>query len=475
MTSSPTRTAALYLRVSTAAQAGDERFGLAVQTRAAQQYAQLHGLQIVRTFQDVITGTRATRQELDTLLNVAHQYDAVLVSAVDRLARRTAIAYAVLEELLETGAEVHSADMGLIDPKDEMSSMNFGVRSVFAQSEHMRIAKRLRGGMLAKVREAGRPVIPPSGYGWHKGEIQEEEAQWIRQIYTWAREGQSAHAITTELNRLGAPRRGARWSESSVKYILANPLHKGQYVFGRARKGRGDGRDLVTCTVPAIIPPADWDATQRVIQGRRRGGRPGTRTDAHEFPLAKRLHCGQCGGTLSAVTNEPGPSRPTQRTTQRFYHCYRIYRRDGSRGELCTHRRYYNARTIHPFILDQLRALLTDDAALMAALDVPTPQPLDVTPAIAAIDKRLKNLKLLALDGGLSPTEYKETRQELEAQRDALTAPPNVPLQPNNLTQARDRLAQVLEGDDLADMARTLDLHVTLHPDGRTDLKLAAL
>ena len=167
-----------------------------------------HGLQIVRIFQDVITGTRATRQELDTLLNVAHQYDAVLVSAVDRLARRTAIAYAVLEELLETGAEVHSADMGLIDPKDEMSSMNFGVRSVFAQSEHMRIAKRLRGGMLAKVREAGRPVIPPSGYGWHKGEIQEEEAQWIRQIYTWAREGQSAHAITTELNRLGAPRRG---------------------------------------------------------------------------------------------------------------------------------------------------------------------------------------------------------------------------------------------------------------------------
>jgi hypothetical protein len=111
----------------------------------------------------------------------------------------------------------------------------------------------------------------------------------------------------------------------------------------------------------------------------------------------------------------------------------------------------------------------------MAALDVPTPQPLDVTPAIAAIDKRLKNLKLLALDGGLTPTEYKETRQELEAQRDALTAPANVPLQPNNLTQARDRLAQVLEGDDLAEMARTLDLHVTLHPNGRADLKLAAL
>lgn len=69
------RTAALYLRVSTAAQAGDERFGLAGQTRDATQYASAAGLRIVETYQDVITGTKATR------------YDTVLISAVDRLAR----------------------------------------------------------------------------------------------------------------------------------------------------------------------------------------------------------------------------------------------------------------------------------------------------------------------------------------------------------------------------------------------------
>lgn len=467
------RSAALYLRVSTVAQAGEERFGLAVQTRAAQQYAQLAGLKITHTYQDVITGTRASRDNLDRLLDEASRYDAVLVSAVDRLARRTAIAYAVLEELLDTGAEIHSADMGVVDPKDEMSSMNFGVRSVFAQAEHMRLAKRMRGGMLAKVREAGRPVVPPNGYGWQRGLILEGEAQWIRQMHTWVREGRSTYDITVELNRLAVPRRtGGRWSESTVKYILNNALYKGLYTFGKPRKGRGDGRDLVTCEVEAIIPPHEWDATARILQLRRRGGRPHTRTDAHEFPLAGRLHCGVCGGALIAATNAPHPSRPQRKTAHRYYHCYRVYTRDGSRGERCTHRRSYGVKKLHPFVLDELRALLTDDAALMAALETAPPRPLDTGPALAAIDKRLRNLKLLALDGGLSPAEYRETRAELETQQRALSTPVVTPLAPASLTRARSAVRAALEHEGLAAVAQALDLHVTLWPDGRADLKL---
>ncbi|AFD25801.1 recombinase family protein [Deinococcus gobiensis] len=472
MTPRPT---ALYLRVSTPGQVGEDKFGLEVQTRAAEHYAAAHSLPITQVYQDVITGTRATRKALDQLLDEASRYEVVLVSSVDRLARRTAIAYAVLEELLETGVEVHSADMGIIDPKDEMSSMNFGVRSVFAQAEHMRIAKRLRGGMLAKVR-SGKPVVPLNGYGWKDGQIFEEEAQWVRQMYGWAREGWTAHAILTEMNRLGVPRRTASpWSDSTVKYILRNPVYKGLYSYGGARPSRGDGRDLVTCEVEAIVPPAEWEATQRSISSRKKGGRPFKSKSADEFPLKSRLRCGLCGSTMTAVKNVPQAKGLVPRQAHLAYYCYRVYKRAGMSLELCTHRRHYGAKKIHPFVLEQLHALLLDDQALLAALPSEPPKALDVRPAVAAIEKRLKNLKMLALDGVIPPDEYKETRAELEGQRQALEAPQTIAFVPPNLVAARQKLGEVLASGNLTEIARRLDLRVVVHPDGRLDLLLSAL
>lgn len=467
------RPAALYLRVSTQQQAGLERFGLEAQRADAERYARAAGLKITDTYQDVITGTRASREALDQLLDNAVRHEVVLVSAVDRLARRTAVAYAVLDELMEAGFELHSADMGQIDPKDDMSALNFGVRSVFSDAEHRRITKRLRGGMLAKVR-SGKPVVPPNAYGWVRGEINEAEAQWVREAYRLCREGQPATKITQHLNRHGVPARsGNPWTHSVVLYMLKNPLYKGVYTFGKARKGRGDGRDLVTCEVEAIVPPEEWEAAQRALINRRTGGRPSEHHTLDALPLAKRLTCGQCGGTLTAVTNPPVAYR-SAKSPYHYYHCYNIFARNGQEQPKCSHRRYYGAKKLHPFILDGLRGLLTDDAALTAALHRAPVAPLNTQPAMDAIDKRLRNLKLLALDGAIPPAEYRETRQELEAQKAALQqAGTTLQLSPApDLTRARTLLAAALAQPDLLSVVRALDLHATVYPEGRVDLRL---
>lgn len=463
------------MRVSTSAQTGDDRFGFSIQSAAIERYAAAKRMRIVSTYKDVVTGTSITRDGLQSLIASASTFEAVIISSVDRLGRRVQASYGVLGELLDSGLTVHASDMGEIDQNDDSSATMFAIHTVIADADHRRIAKRLKGGMLAKVR-SGKPVVPPTGYGWRDGEHYEPEAQWIRQMFTWAQEGWSVLKISRELNRLGVTTRtGGRWADSAVKYLLKNPLHKGLYTFGKARKGRGDGRDLVTCEVPAIITAQQWDAVQRSLAQRSTGGRPNT-VDLNVLPLAKRLRCGVCGSTMSAKSHHPHPSRPGSTVTYHDYHCYRTSIRDGKQTEKCTHRRHYGVKKFHPFLLEQLRALAFDDVALLAAINTEPPAPLDTGPAVAAIDKRLKNLKLLALDGGLSPAEYRETREELEAQKAALTAPAaNLKLEPPDLARARRQLLEALSLPALLDTVRALDLQAVVHPDGRVDITLNGL
>jgi len=149
MTSPIRKRAAFYARVSTSPQL--EKFGPAVQREAAQRYAARLGLDIVQTYEDAITGTAARREALDRLLTEAPRYEAVIISSVDWLTRRVPIAYGVLSELAEVGMELHSADMGLIDLDDESSSMQFGIRSLFADADHRCISKRLEASRVSKV------------------------------------------------------------------------------------------------------------------------------------------------------------------------------------------------------------------------------------------------------------------------------------------------------------------------------------
>lgn len=464
------------MRVSTSAQTGDDRFGFSIQSAAIERYAAAKRMRIVSTYKDVVTGTSITRDGLQSLIASASTFEAVIISSVDRLGRRVQASYGVLGELLDSGLTVHASDMGEIDQNDDSSATMFAIHTVIADADHRRIAKRLKGGMLAKVR-SGKPVVPLNAYGWRKGEVCEEEKQWLIQAHRWAQEGLPVNAIVQELNRLGVPgKNGGKWTDSTVKYMLRNPVYKGLYTFGKARKGRGDGRDLVTCEVPALLDPPFWDATQRALDSRMKGGRPRTARTPEEFPLVGRIRCGTCGSTMSAVRNDPHPSRPKQKAPHRYYHCYRIYKRPGLEGDICTHRRNYGAKKLYPFVLDQLRALLTNDESLTAALTVEPPKPVNTAPAVAAIDKRLSNLKVLALDGIIPPDEYKETRAELEAQKRALTTLPLFPTRtPQSVAQARKALAEALELENLTDIAQRLDLRVTLHADGRMDLILAAL
>jgi predicted site-specific integrase-resolvase len=82
--------AAAYLRVSTEGQVGKDKFGLAAQREAVEQYASAQGFDLVAWYEDDgVSGVPLDRPGLMALLDgaKADEFKAVVVAKMDRVAR----------------------------------------------------------------------------------------------------------------------------------------------------------------------------------------------------------------------------------------------------------------------------------------------------------------------------------------------------------------------------------------------------
>jgi len=150
--------------------------------------------------------------------------------------------------------------------------------------------------------------------------------------------------------------------------------------------------------------------------------------------------------------------------------------RDGSWGEPCTHRRYYHAARLHTLLRDVLTALPLDHAALAATLQVAPAKPLDLSPALAGIERKLERASEAYIGGVWTLTEYAAEKTRLEAQRDALLvqAEPS-PAVPHDLSGLAAQVTVALASDDLAETVRLLGVRGVMQPDGRLEVTLDPL
>ncbi|WP_161881910.1 recombinase family protein [Deinococcus alpinitundrae] len=452
--------AAFYARVSTSPQL--EKFGPQVQREAAQRYAARLGLDIVQTYEDAITGTAARREALDRLLTEAVRYQAVIISSVDRLARRVPIAYGVLGELAEAGLELHSADMGLIDLDDESSSMQFGIRSLFADVDHRRISKRLEASRVSKV-QGGSPVQRLNGYGWRQGVRDEAEAAWVVYMYQQIIHV-GARMLVADLTARGVrTRHGAAWGESRLRSLLQNPTYKGQYQYGRRSGGRG--RVKAVCQVEALVSPELWAAAQDAMSRRSLNtGRRGGRSDV--YPLQGRLTCAECGRAIGGNTTIKA-NRP--------YHYYGCADRCNAE-RTCTHRKLYPAASVHAFVRGILEEARENPASLAELVQRPAPAAPDLATMHAAIDRKLSRLEAAYDAGAYTAPEYAERRAALKREREALSVLEAPTAQaPADLAAVQAAVGHALSCADLLDVAEALNLRGVLGSGGELTLSLNPL
>mgnify|MGYP001160725052 FL=1 len=234
--------AAVYLRVSTEAQTGPDRFGLAAQLEAINTYAAQQGFDIVATFEDPgISGATLDRPGLQAMISAASrgEFEAVIVAKMDRIARDLMAQLWIEKELLKHSVEIISAAEQFRgqDPANVLFRQIIGA---FAEFEKSRITERMSGGRKQKAQGGGYAGGGAAiGYTSTRGakvlELNQDKAATVQRVFEihQASPGYSLRQIAAQLNQEGhTTAQDKPFQAVQVKRILdREALYSGQYLY----------------------------------------------------------------------------------------------------------------------------------------------------------------------------------------------------------------------------------------------------
>ena len=202
--------AVAYLRVSTDAQANEDKHGLDVQRHEINEYAKKNDIEIIEYYIDAgVSGAKMSRPALDKMLkdSESKKYNLVIVAKLDRVARDTFAQLWIEKELLKYDIEILSVaeNMRSTDPAGQLFRTMI---SAFATFERARINERMTGGRLEKAKtgnySGGRPAI---GYTADKNTkslaVNADKADAICLVFELKTQGLSFQKIADKLNELG--------------------------------------------------------------------------------------------------------------------------------------------------------------------------------------------------------------------------------------------------------------------------------
>lgn len=230
-----------YMRVSTDAQAGEDRYGLEEQKEAIMEYASKNRIYIIDWFIDKgVSGTVEDRPAMNQLLysdigNPPIEY--VIVAKSDRVARDIKLYYYYLMLMEKKGMKLVSVSEPVVDDGTGMGNIYKALMLFVAEQERKNIAMRTRGGRKQKALCGGYSGgRPPYGYRAFDGElvVVPYEGKIIRKIFELSEAGIGLSRISKLFNENGIPTRsGKRWTPTGVSNVLKyKDFYEGKYEYG---------------------------------------------------------------------------------------------------------------------------------------------------------------------------------------------------------------------------------------------------
>lgn len=226
-----------------------------------------------------LTGTSTTKRlAFRRLLKDAKEgkIDFIAVKSITRFARNQIDSIKIARELKEHNVGIYFAQEAmntLIDDKQ------LGLFAWLAEQESRQTSDRRKfGGREAQKNGRFISNRPPLGYKSinQKLVIDKEEAPIITSIFDLYESGYGFAKIASTLNELGyKTRRGYPFRADKVKYILKNPVYKGQFIGNRFTKTDMMSKQIIEKSQedwiiiednhPAIIEGKQYENVQKLI------------------------------------------------------------------------------------------------------------------------------------------------------------------------------------------------------------------
>ena len=340
-------TAVIYARFSCSKQ---REASIEDQLRVCEEWCAREGYHVVATYSDfAISGRTDNRPEFQRMVENAGESDIVLVYMMDRFSRDPYDAPIYKKKLMDRGVRVVSATESLPDGPEYVlvDKIYEGIAAI--ESAH--ISQRTKRGMHGNALKCMHNGVRVFGYRFGEDghyEIDEDEADVVREVYRRRAGGESACSIARDLKA-----RGYRTyannpvGASFVTNMLKCEKYRGVYIFGDVRVEGG---------MPRILNDDEWQRGHSARGYKRRN-----EEEWADFFL-KELRGGivcQCGGTCVGVS---GNGRDGRRYD--YYRCNTQTRREATPcGTKPVRRDWVEGR-----LAEALRAMLEDrEVALSAA------------------------------------------------------------------------------------------------------------
>ncbi|MCL2003573.1 MAG: recombinase family protein [Oscillospiraceae bacterium] len=309
---------AMYLRKSRAEENDTVDVTLARHRGELERFAAANGLTVAAVYEEVASGDSLyLRPQMLRLLDELGKYEAVLCMDIDRLGRGAMRDQGIIFEAIRDAGVLIVTPGKTYDMANDMDDSLIGFKALFAREEYKMIRGRLRRGVAKSVEEGCYMSNAPFGYRQVRVDkkptlaIDAHEADGVRLLFDLYNEGKGCQIVADTLHAAGyRPRRGDKFSRSTIAKIIRNPVYIGkvvwnQYTFTRPKRPgqkhikRLKPREewLVTDGLhEAIVSQEVFDEANRRLLGRYH---PPYRQAGHlENPLAGVLYCANCGRSM---------------------------------------------------------------------------------------------------------------------------------------------------------------------------------
>jgi DNA invertase Pin-like site-specific DNA recombinase len=308
------------IRVSTEAQAGDDRASIPAQIEANRRTAARYELEIAESiqFSDVSGAAVLLAPEMQKLLKLIQSpsIQGVVTREFSRLMRPDKFTdYVLLQVFVDTHTILYLPD-GPIDLSSKSGRLMGTIRAAIAGLEKTEIQERVWGAKEQKRRQGENPssaICLPRGVSYVKGRgwSYTEEAEKVKAAFALLLQGETSYKRIAAT--VGIPR-------NSLRFMLRNPIWIGWRVYSSkrdqaVRKVRANGRQgdrpkmqrapdeviRVKVIQEPLLPEAEFQHAQRIMDAKAEAFHRGRDQEVHRFAYNGFLQC-SCGAPVWTFT-----------------------------------------------------------------------------------------------------------------------------------------------------------------------------